>query len=262
MSNEARGKIKQIFYELKQHAPFTALATAAAVLIVIFVLYFLEKSVSKDTFELFHFLHIMVSAMVTAGIFYKYLPPTNLHKESGITTIQRRSRIRLLEKILPRALPRLVGGGPKIFSAVLVGMLGAIIIGSLSDVVFPYLGWFALNLDIHFHLPLIEETGLVLFSTLLGSLAGAVIKMTKCPHFIHIFLSVFASLFYLLAFSLVFSPGYFIAAFFVVFIAVIIPCCLSDIIFPFFFLPTPLEMSRNQSIKQNNQAKSCDSNHF
>jgi len=134
-------KIKLIFHELKQHAPFTALATVIAILIALSLLYFWEKTISEETFHLFHFLHIIVSAMVTAGIFYKYKS---------------------------RFLP-----------ALLIGSLGAIIIGSLSDVVFPYLGWVLLNLDIHFHLPLVEETVFVLLSALIGGLAGILIRMTN-----------------------------------------------------------------------------------
>ena len=191
-------KIKKIFYELKQHMPFTVLATATAIIILFIFLYFFKKTVSEELFHFFHFFHIIASSMVTAGIFYKY--------KSGF------------------------------FPALLVGILGAIIIGSISDVIFPYFGWFLLNIDVHFHLPLLEETVFVLISALGGSLAGILLKTTKFPHFIHVFLSVFASLFYLLAFTSVFFPGYFILAFFIVFLAVIIPCCLSDIVFPFFFL--------------------------
>jgi len=191
-------RARQIVCELKEHAPFTGLATAVAVLLAVFLVCFSEEIISEEVFHLSHFLHVVASAMVTAGIFYKYKP--------------------------------------SVFAALLVGIPGAVIIGSLSDVIFPYLGWFLLNLEIHFHLPLFEEPLFVLFSALLGSLAGIFIKKTKPPHLIHVFLSVFASLFYLLVFSLSFAPLYFIAAFFIVFVAVIIPCCLSDIIFPFFFI--------------------------
>ena len=191
-------KLKQIIGELKHHAPFTASATLIAVFIVFLMVYFLKIVISEEIFHSFHYLHIVASAMVTAGVFYKY-----------------KSRALL---------------------AVLRGMLGAIIVGSISDVIFPYLGWASLGLDIHFHLPLLEETGSVLFFALLGSLGGVFIKTTRYPHFIHVFLSVFASFFYLLAFSS-FGLGYFAVSFFVVFIAVIVPCCLSDIVFPFLFLP-------------------------
>lgn len=194
-----KNRIGQILHELKAHAPFAALATLIAVFITIFIQYFLRKQISEDVFHFSHFLHIIASAMVTAGIFYKY-----------------KSQFIL---------------------ALLIGLIGAIIMGSLSDVIFPYLGGVLLNLNIHFHLPLIEEPGFTLFSALIGSLAGILTRITKYPHFIHVFLSIFASLFYLLAFTLFFSLSYFIGAFFIVFFAVIIPCCLSDIVFPFFFLP-------------------------
>lgn len=190
--------MKDILKELKHHTPFTALATAVAVFIVIFLQYFLKLSIPEDAFHFFHFLHIVASAMVTSAIFYKYKP--------------------------------------SLISAALVGVVGAIVIGSISDVVFPYLAWVSLDLHVHFHLPLIEETASVLFLAFLGSGIGVATKMSKFPHFAHVFLSVFASLFYLFTFASVFSLGYFAIAFFAVFVAVIIPCCLSDIIFPFLFI--------------------------
>lgn len=193
-----KNKIKQIIHELKAHAPFTALATVIAILSAVIIVYFWEKAVFKEMFHFSHFLHIMASAMVTTGIFYKYKP--------------------------------------KKFFALLVGISGAIIIGSLSDIVFPYFGWTLLKLEIHFHLPLLEETVLVLLSALVGSSAGILTSKTKYPHLVHVFLSVFASLFYLLSFTVAFTTLYFVAAFFVVFVAVIIPCCLSDIVFPFIFM--------------------------
>jgi predicted membrane protein len=189
--------MKQIIKELKHHAPFTASATIIAVILAGFF-YSFNKVVSEETFHWFHFLHIVASAMVTSALFYKYKK--------------------------------------NLISAILVGVLGAIIIGSISDVFFPYLGWTSLKLDIHFHLPLIEETLLVLFFAFLGSFLGVSIKKTKQPHFVHVFLSVFASLFYLLAFSSGFNLIYYLGAFLIVFLAVLVPCCLSDIVFPFFFL--------------------------
>jgi len=182
-----------IINELKNHAPFTFLATITA---VVAIFYLSNVSFSEEHFHFFHLSHVIVSAMVTAAIFYKY-------KKRKI-------------------------------SAFLIGISGAIIIGSLSDVFFPYLSWLALKNEVHFHLPLIEETLLVLSCAGLGSFLGITLQKTKQPHFIHVFLSVFASLFYLL----VFGSGliYFTATILVVFLAVIIPCCLSDIVFPFLFL--------------------------
>jgi len=191
-------RIKKILKELKEHVPFTFLAVAVSIGVVVFVRYYLVKELSEEFFHFFHFSHIIVSAMVTGALYYKY-------KE-------------------------------KIINALVVGFSGALIIGSLSDIIFPYLGGLILGLDIHFHLPLIEETASVLIFAFIGSLAGVIFKITKFPHFAHVFLSVFASLFYILIFSPVFVLSHFVGAFFVVFLAVIIPCCVSDIIFPLLFI--------------------------
>ena len=191
-------KIKGLFHELKHHLPFTAAATLIAIVVVLFVGYYARTSISENLFEILHPLHVLASSIVTAGIFYKYKP-----------------------KFIP---------------ALLVGISGAIILGSLSDIIFPWLGGNLLNLKTSFHLPIIEEPFLILASALVGCFIGITTGKTKIPHFVHISLSVFASLFYLLAFSQQFNMIYFLGAFVIVFISVIVPCCISDILFPFFFL--------------------------
>jgi len=172
--------------------------TALATIIAIIVVIFTQKQVSKNLFNILHPLHIIASAIVTTAIFYKY-------KKNYL-------------------------------QAILVGITGAILIGSLSDIIFPWLGGNLLNLNTIFHLPLIEEPLVILVSALIGSFLGLATKLTRMPHFLHVFLSVFASLFYLIAFSTTLSTLYLIGAFFIVIVAVIIPCCISDIIFPFLFL--------------------------
>ena len=112
----------------------------------------------------------------------------------------------------------------------------AILVGSLSDVIFPYLGAQIISLQPKFHLPILEQPLLILGSALLGSLAGIKLKTTKIPHTFHVFLSVFASLFYLMAYTTNFTLIHFFLSIIVVSIAVIIPCCVSDILLPFFFL--------------------------
>ncbi|MBU2503868.1 MAG: hypothetical protein KJ879_02335 [Nanoarchaeota archaeon] len=191
-------RIKELIHEVKHHAPFAAAATLIAIGIVLFIEYYLQIDISKESFEIFHPLHVFASAMVTAGIFYKYKP-----------------------KMIP---------------TLLVGISGAIIIGSLSDVIFPWMGGNLLSLHTHFHLPIIEKPALILGSALVGSFIGAKTKITNVPHFVHVGLSVFASLFYLLAFSPEFNAFYLVISFVITFVAVIIPCCVSDILYPFFFL--------------------------
>ncbi len=189
---------KKFLEELKHHVPFTFFATLFATFATITIIYYLNREISKGVFEVAHILHVVVSGMVTAGLYYKY-----------------------------RA---------NIFYAFLVGIFGALIVGSLSDILFPWLGGNLLGVHVHFHLPVIEIPLIIFSVAILGSFLGIALKMTKMPHFLHVFISVFASLFYLMAFSSLFSFGYFFGSFLIVFIAVIIPCCISDLIFPFIFI--------------------------
>ena len=189
--------IKTIFLELKKHIPFTLIATLIAVILVV-IIYQKNILIPESFFYVIHPLHLFISAIVSAAIFYKY--KNNLAQ------------------------------------AFLIGITGAIIIGSLSDIIFPYLGGILFQLKTSFHLSLIEKPILILSTASIGSIAGILTKFTKIPHFFHVFLSVFASLFYLLAFSTSLNLIHFIATFFIVFIAVLVPCCISDIIFPLLFI--------------------------
>ncbi|MFB6226026.1 MAG: hypothetical protein ABEJ02_01605 [Candidatus Paceibacteria bacterium] len=191
-------RIKDLFHELKHHLPFTALATAIGLAVFFIVEFGLNLGLSKQVFEAVHPLHVIVSGIGTAGIFYKY-------KKS-------------------------------IFQALLVGVSGSIIIGSLSDVLLPYLGALVLQLQPEFHLPIIKDPFTIVLASVVGSVFGISTSSTKTSHSLHVFLSVFASLFYLLAYTTGASLLYFVAAFAIVLIAVVVPCCLSDIIFPFLFL--------------------------
>ncbi len=191
---------KTIISELKNHIPFTITATLIAVLITAFIYLNNPQSISKivSLFYIIHPLHLFVSAIVSAAIFYKYT--NNFSK------------------------------------ALIIGVTGSIIIGSLSDIIFPYLGGILFGLKTHFHLSLIENPILILSTSFIGSLIGIKTKLTKIPHFLHVFLSIFASLFYLLAFSISLTMTSFLTIFLIVFIAVLIPCCIGDIIFPLLFI--------------------------
>ncbi|MAG10967.1 hypothetical protein CMI44_01505 [Candidatus Pacearchaeota archaeon] len=189
---------KQIIHELKHHSPFTIWATLIAIILVLFILQFTDFIISESWFEYAHTLHIFASAIITSAIFYKCKP--------------------------------------NFIQALLVGITGASIIGSLSDVLLPYSASLIFGLEIEFHFPIIEEPVMILSSLLLGSIFGITTKLTKLPHLIHVFLSVFAGLFYLLAFSSSINPLFFATAFLIVSVTVLVPCCISDIVFPFLFL--------------------------
>lgn len=189
---------QKLLHELKHHLPFTAIATLIGIISLIFIRYVLVLSFEEEAFELLHPLHVIFSGMVSAGIFYRY------------------------KKNIPQAL--------------LVGVVSSILIGSISDVILPFLGGTALLLEPEFHLPIIEEPLIILSAALFGSFIGIKAKITKLPHTFHVFLSVFASLFYLTAFTPNLSLIYLIISSIIIVIAVVIPCCVSDILLPFFFL--------------------------
>ena len=170
----------------------------ATIIAIIISLTFYKSNLPQTLFEIIHPLHILVSAFATSTMFYKY----------------QKNKL----------------------SAILVGIAGAIIVGSLSDIIFPYLGALIFQFNIQFHLPLIEKPTTILLTALIGTIIGISSKQTRAPHSLHVFLSVFASLTYLIAFSHNINFLFLILSLIIVTIAVIIPCCVSDILFPFFFL--------------------------
>jgi hypothetical protein len=186
---------QKIIEELKEHIPFTMGATVVAVLIAVFLL-IKENLISNaiSLFYIFHPLHIFFSSAVSAAIFYKY-------KNKAILSI-------------------VIGAGI------------SILVGSLSDIILPYIGISLFGIPISFNLPAIESPLLILGIAIFGSAIGIVLKKTKFPHFIHVLISVFASLLYIFAYSTNFSLIMIILIFIITSISVVIPCCLSDIVFP------------------------------
>jgi len=189
---------EQIHHELEEHVPFTAAATLVAVAIMAILLaktHLINYAVSG--FWVFHPAHIFFSSIVSAAIFYKYRN--------------------------------------KFFLALISSIIIAVIIGSLSDVIFPYLGALLFKIPITFELPALESPLLIFGVAFLGSLLGIATKYTKFPHFLHVLISLFASLLYIFAYSTGFSLITYVAIFIITTISVVIPCCLSDIVLPIIF---------------------------
>lgn len=189
-------KKQGVWEEIKHHIPFTASATFFAIIFVvaIWLVYQTKTSALDEVFHVLHPLHILASSIVTAALYQRYRK--------------------------------------NIYLSVIVGILGSILIGSISDIFLPFLGGQVLQLETVFHLPLIEEPLLIIGISALGSFTGILTGITRFPHFVHVFLSVFASIFYLLTFSTAITLASWIAIFLIVFIAVLIPCCISDILLP------------------------------
>ena len=193
--------LKDIAKELRSHAPFTIFgALLGIVIIVIIVQVKIPRSVSERLFEVFHPLHVLLSAMVTAGMY-------RLHSKS------------------------------RLWATVSIGYFGSVGIATLSDCVIPYLGEYLLGFPNRgIHLGFVEHWWLVNPLALIGIAIACFWPKTKFPHAGHVLLSTAASLFHmtmglgddLSLLMIVLIPVF-------LFLAVWLPCCASDIVFPLLF---------------------------
>ena len=188
---------RKIVRELGRHIPFTALGSVTGIVVMVITL---RLSLSEKTlhglFETMHPAHVFLSAIVSAAMFRRYRK--NL----------------------------LIG--------VIVGMVASVGIGTLSDIILPYLGGLLMGAQMEFHLAFIHEWYLVNTAALAGVAVGLWRPVTRVPHAGHILISTWASLFYLIGYGHGSWPWP--AVFVVLVFAVWIPCCTSDIIFPLFFV--------------------------
>ena len=192
---------KQIFKELREHAPFTTLGALTGIL-VMFLFYKVPFKTSHTIFYILHPLHVLLSAIVTASMF-------KLHSKKS-----------------------------KLWVIILIGYFGSIGIATLSDCIIPYIGERLLNLpNTGIHLGFIEKWWLVNPLAFIGIAIAFLKPKTKFPHFGHVLLSTWASLFHIImALGGVISIVKIFVIFGFLFIAVWIPCCTSDIIFPLLFV--------------------------
>ncbi len=191
--------LRRIFTELKEHTPFTAFGAITGIIIMVIIVFAnFPSGISRTIFYTLHPAHFILSAIVTTAMYKKY-------------------------------------GNGRIWAAILVGYAGSIGIGTISDVLIPYLGGTLLNIDIEFEVPFIEEWWLVNPAALIGIAIGYLRPTTKFPHYGHVLLSTWASLFYFTAFGTAHWIPLLPLIFLFLFFAVWIPCCISDIVFPLLF---------------------------
>ncbi|HUT32904.1 MAG TPA: hypothetical protein VNE39_05450 [Planctomycetota bacterium] len=182
--------------ELRHHVPFTALGALSGIAIMAaFVLAKVPQGPSELIFETLHPLHVLMSAIVSTAMFRRY----------------RRSLV----------------------AAIAVGVASSIAIGTLSDIVLPYLGGTLVGAHMgHMHLAFIEEWWLVWPAAAIGMTIGLWRKKTRLPHSGHVFLSTWASLFYLTSYGTADWLPLLPLIFALLFVAVWLPCCFGDIVFP------------------------------
>jgi len=194
-------RLNTIAKELRAHAPFTGFGTLTGIVLMAVVIHVdLPRATSTSLFWTFHPLHVVLSALVTAGMY-------RLH------------------------------GGSSLWRTLLIGYLGSIGIATLSDSIIPYIGELLLGLpNAGVHLGLIEKWWLVNPLALAGVALAYARPRTKFPHAGHVLLSTWASLFHItmaLGESISVSTTILVGVF--LFVAVWVPCCVSDIVFPLLF---------------------------
>lgn len=193
-----REKTKLITKELIKHAPFTSFGAFTGIVIMLLAVH-LSRTASEVIFYVLHPSHILLSALVTAGMY-------RLYKGKGVAVF-------------------------------LIGYIGSVGICTISDILIPYFGGTLLGVGMEFHLCFIDEWWLVNPLAVLGIAIAYWKPTTKFPHAGHVLLSTWASLFYLTAFGSATNWSLLLPSlFFILFCSVWFPCCLSDIIFPLLFV--------------------------
>ncbi len=126
----------------------------------------------------------------------------------------------------------------KVGKAVIVGLLGAIGVCGVSDILMPQVSLMILGVSAPMHICLIEHPGLVLPFAFVGVLVGVaatggVMRSTVFTHSLHVLASTMASIFYMVGpMGMVAWIAQIGVVFLFVVVAVMLPCCFSDIIFP------------------------------
>lgn len=189
------------------HIPFSTFGVMTALLIMGFLTFFVEISgrvhvlphALENLYHIFHPSHIFISAVTSTAMFVKH--DRNLAK------------------------------------AICIGFFGSIILCTLSDAIFPFFGGLIIGGKMDFHVDFLQHPGIVLPFAFIGTVAGLAApksfeKATEYSHSMHIFVSSVAAILYLLAFGLQNWQMSIGSVFIVTVFAVMIPCCLSDIVFP------------------------------
>lgn len=216
-------RIKHVGVELKAHSPFTIFGALTGIAMML-IFKNISHQASYRLFYIFHPVHVVVSAMVTASLF-------RLHEKTRNFLV-----------------------------VAIVGYVGAIGTATLSDSILPFFGEKILGVVVpteaavhshpaspaaaqgqaeeekhqkELHLGFIEEWYIVNPAAILGILIAYFLPRSKTPHAFHILISTWASSAHIMMntshpFTWMLTAGFCV----VLFIAVWLPCCFSDIIFP------------------------------
>jgi len=155
---------------------------------------------ARSFFHLFHPAHMLFSGAATAAMYVRY------------------------ERRLGKA--------------VIVGLIGAVGVCGISDVVMPHMSLLLLGVNMPWHICVWEHPELVMPFAGVGVFIGiaassGVSRSTVISHSLHVFSSTMASIFYMVGpLGVVAWIDRIGIVFMFVILAVLVPCCLSDIVFP------------------------------
>ncbi len=216
-----------IVKELENHSPFTLFGAFTGIACML-LFRNLEHDTSEKIFYVFHPGHVFLSAIVIASMF-------QLHAKRK-----------------------------KIIAVLLVGCIGSLAIGTLSDSLIPYVGEVVLGMRIESHshgdehdhenegfaeeahIGFIEGWYIVIPAAIAGVLIALFKPRTKVPHAGHVLLSTWASSFHMLmAMGGNISVLKIVGSFGFLFLAVLLPCCFSDIVFPLLFVKSTDDLSHS-----------------
>jgi hypothetical protein len=127
---------------------------------------------------------------------------------------------------------------------IFVGIITSSVFCTLSDILLPYAAGSLLGVDMDLHICFSSELTNIVPFLLIGVINGFIISRTSHAsdnhghqhsislHFFHTFISAMASIFYTMGHGLPNFYEYFGLFFLLMLVAVVIPCTLSDVVFP------------------------------
>ena len=196
-----------LLQELGEHLPHAIFGVTAGILLLgvlsfLSVLFKAQEDMvraSSDLFHVFHSVHILLSAITTTAMFWWH--------------------------------------GIRFLRALLIGLIEAIGVCGVGDILLPFLGGRLLGMPMDFHLCMLEHPRRILPFVLIGLLCGflvprAIQKSTQYSHVVHILVSSMASIFYLISFGFTSWINVLGSIFVITIAAVVLPCCVSDVVFP------------------------------
>lgn len=211
-----QGRFRWILNELLRHLPFSVISAIAGIAIIAGLTMAGKVQHLVNIFHLFHPTHLLLSAIATTVMFRRL----SARKLSSFST---------LHAILYTLY------------AAFIGFTGSVVMCSLSDIVLPYLCGNLLGGKMVWHFCLSEHSMLVLpfvfLGILLGFWSGVYIRYsTFLSHSGHVLVSTMATLLYLVAFGMSDWLSNIGVVLLITVFSVLIPCCLSDIVYPMLFI--------------------------